>query len=81
MRKMLRTKMFSGNDIVDLSHCCLSHTFRSFCQVCKVKIWGCNLDLEVSQRLKNVLVGCPNIDLFTVAPSKTGILYAAMHVL
>lgn len=57
MREMLRTNISSKSDVVDLFYCCFTHPFRSFYLILKEDIWGQDLDLEMRQKSRELLVG------------------------
>lgn len=64
--------------VFDLSCCFLPCPFSLFYLIGDVEIFGRDLDLEVQQRSKGLLVGCKNIKLFDLLPTRQLHMYAAM---
>lgn len=73
--QMLRTGISTENDLVDLSRCCSPRLFSTFYLIQKMDTWGSDLVLEVHHRLKILLIGYYNIELFAEPPARRELVY------
>lgn len=78
MREILRPDILSESDVVNLSRCCLPCPFSLFYPIREVDTCNQDLELDVLQRSKSLLLGWRNIELFAVPPERQGFVYVAI---
>lgn len=76
MREVLRIGISSESNMVDLSYCCSRRPLKLFYLIREVKTSSHDLDLDLRQRSKGLLVGWHIIEPFAVPPARRGLVHA-----